>query len=447
MLIFKRHPILTSITVGLFIFVAFSLISEKPERSVSSEQLTAVRVIEVKKYPLTVKAIGYGTVEPTETWQAIASVSGHVIEKNENLESGEIIPKGDLLLRLDPRRFELNVADAEAEIANISTEISKLKVERESIQRSLELERQRLQLSNNELERIQTLFKAGSVPLSVLEQQRQVTLTNKQTVAGLESSLDLIPIRLQSLDEKKKQATVRLERAQRDLADTIFYAPYELRINKSDVELHQYITQGQRLFSADNVASSEVEARIPVDEFKKVYESKFGSTRDFQSLGDLNFSGIHAKLNLVGMKNITWTGKLVRVAHGLEPKTRTVRAIIQIENPYQQLQLPNRPAVQPNMYVEAELYSNIDTPSIVIPVHTIKNSYVLVLDEHSKVRRRLLEISHYQGDLAIIESGLDEGDKVVLDDLPYIASGSTVQFKRNRDLEHRISLIAQGEKL
>lgn len=447
MLKFKRHPILTSVAIGLFIFVVFSTIRNTPERTTTEGKYPAVRIIEVKQSPVTVTAIGYGNVVPTETWRAIANVAGHIIEKNPNLESGEILPKGSLLLRLDPRRFELSVTDAKAEIASISTEISKLNAEQKDIQRRLEFEYQREKLSKSELERIQSLFDSGSVSQSILDQQRQLTLSHNQTVARLEGSLELIPIQLQALNEKKKRAEVKLARAERDLKDTVFYAPYDIRINQSDVELHQFITQGQLLFSADNVASSDVEARFPVQEFKKVYEANITPNERLQDLRDLAFSGIKTELSLVGIENITWDAKLIRIANGLEPNTRSVRAVVQIENPYQNIKLPNRPAIQPNMYVRVKLSASSLHSYIAVPATIISNNQVLVLDEQNKVARRSVDVRYYQDGLAIISSGLKDGEKIIVDDIPFIANGATVETERDKDLEHRIARMSKGDLL
>lgn len=447
MLKFKRHPILTSVAIGLFIFVVFSTIRNTPERTTTEGKYPAVRIIEVKQSPVTVTAIGYGNVVPTETWRAIANVAGHILEKNPKLESGEILPKGSLLLRLDPRRFELSVTDAKAEIASISTEISKLNAEQKDIQRRLEFEYQREKLSKSELERIQSLFDSGSVSQSILDQQRQLTLSHNQTVARLEGSLELIPIQLQTLNEKKKRAEVKLARAERDLKDTVFYAPYDIRINQSDVELHQFITQGQLLFSADNVASSDVEARFPIQEFKKVYEANITPNERLQDLRDLTFSGIKTELSLVGIENITWDAKLIRIANGLEPNTRSVRAVVQIENPYQNIKLPNRPAIQPNMYVRVKLSASSLHSYIAVPATIISNNQVLVLDEQNKVARRSVDVRYYQEGLAIISSGLKDGEKIIVDDIPFIANGATVETERDKDLEHRIARMSKGDLL
>lgn len=443
----KRHPVLVSFAVGVCLLIFFVAVQKTPERSEVENQYSTVRTIHIKKYPLTLTATGYGIAQATETWRAIANVGGHIIAKHPNLESGAIVQKGSLLLQLDPSRFELSIADATAEISSVSTELNKLKVEQQNTQRLLEIENQRWELSNKELERIESLFKSGSVSQSVLDQQRRLALAQQQSVANLENTLALIPTQVQVLEAKRKRAQVKLEQAERDLVDTRFYAPYDLRINQSEIELHHFISPGQLLFTADNITSSDIEARFPFQEIQRVVTSAVKQTGVLENLSDVDLSSIAVEVDLVGAESVTWHAKLIRIANGLEPNTRTVRAIIQVQYPYKDIDLPNRPALQPNMYTRVKLTVPLQNPVIVIPANSVVRDHVFVVDSQSKIEQRPVNVSFYQGDLAIIQAGLTEGDLLVVDDIPFMINGRVVQTQRDEKIEQQLLRLSSGESL
>ncbi|WP_438887247.1 hypothetical protein, partial [Bacillus cereus group sp. Bce037] len=63
-------------------------------------------VIEAQPLAFRLEARGHGVARPVETWQAVANVSGRVVARHPNLESGSLLREGTLLLALDPSRYE-----------------------------------------------------------------------------------------------------------------------------------------------------------------------------------------------------------------------------------------------------------------------------------------------------------------------------------------------------
>jgi multidrug efflux pump subunit AcrA (membrane-fusion protein) len=126
-------------------------------------------------------------------------------------------------------------------------------------------------------------------------------------VESLENQLRLIPSRRQRLDAGIERAATRLAQARRDLADTRFVAPYDLRLGEVEVEMHQHVGVGQRLFQADSIETAEVEAQIPLNMLRRVMAAVPHPTRREDALDIsewMDFSAIRAEVFLVGAEGV-----------------------------------------------------------------------------------------------------------------------------------------------
>lgn len=182
---------LAGLAAGLILAVLFVLTGRGPGHDETASRVPTLGVIEVRALDFRLEARGHGVARPAETWQATANVPGRVVKRHPGLESGTLLPEGTLLLALDPSRYELAIAEAEAELSSLSAEQEQLDREEANTRRLLELERERLELAEQELERIESLVSTGSVSRSRHDEQRRATVAQRQAVASLENTLGI----------------------------------------------------------------------------------------------------------------------------------------------------------------------------------------------------------------------------------------------------------------
>ncbi|MBB3190343.1 efflux RND transporter periplasmic adaptor subunit [Halomonas cerina] len=440
--------VLVGVAVGAALLTVFVANRQTPEHQEADASATPVRFIEARSLEFRLEARGHGLARPAETWQAMANVAGRVVERHPELESGTLLPKGTLLVALDPSRYELAIAEAEAELASLAGELAQLEAEQENTRRLLGLEQQALALTEQELARIERLAASGSVSSSRRDEQRRSTLGQRQAVASLENTLALLPARREMLQAQRERAAVRLAQAWEDLADTRFVAPYDLRLAAVEVERHQFVGTGQRLFQADSLEAAEVEAHIPIAMMRRLLgailpDEPFGQGLDLDER--LDFSAVQAELFLVGAEGVGWSGELVRVASGLDPATRTVRAVVRVDHPYRNARPPDRPPLQRDMYVRTRLSAPSPESRLVIPASAVHQGEVWLVDAEARLERRAVTVAFEQRDLAVIEAGLAPGERVVVDDLPAAIAGMALAPRRDEALEARIAEQALGE--
>lgn len=430
----RMLAVVIGLAMGVVLLVFFVVNSQTPERSDTPPVPTAVAVIEAQPLAFRLEARGHGVARPAETWQAVANVSGRVVARHPNLESGTLLREGTLLLALDPSRYELAIAEVEAEL-------TQLEAEEANTRRLLDLERQALDLAEQELTRIERLAATGAVSTSQRDAQRRSTVGQRQAVATLENTLAVLPA-------QRERASVRLAQARRDLADTRFEAPYDLRLGEVDVELHHFVGAGQRLFEADSLAAAEVEARLPFSMVRRLLGSVAPvelepGTLDLSERIDLD--SIDAELELVGAPGVSWKGRVVRVASGLDPATRAVRVVVRVEEPWRDARPPDHPPLQRDMYTRVRLSAPSPEPQLLVPASALHQGELYLADEQDRLVRRPVSVVFKQGDLAVIESGLTPGERVVLDDLQPAIEGMALSVRRDEAAEARLVTQARGE--
>jgi len=444
----RQATILAGLLVGLVLAALFVANRQAPTHGETPPRIPTLSIIEVKPMAFRLEARGYGVARPAETWRAVASVPGRLIERRPDLESGTLLNEGTLLLALDPTRYELAVAQAEAELARLSAERKSLKTEEENTRRLLELEQGRLALAEQELARIERMVESGSVSRSVRDEQRRATLAQRQAVAALENQLALLPSRRTQLEAQTRRAASQVQQAEEDLEDTRFVAPYDLRLGRVDVDLHQHVAAGQVLFEADSVAAAEVEAHIPYAMLRRLMGTVFlpGNGEGVSDMGErLDLSAIRAEVQLVGAEGIGWPARVTRVASGLDPGTRTARVVVTVDEPYRDARPPDRPPLQPDTYVSVRLSTENPEPLLVIPAAAVHHGEVYRVDGDDRLERCPVEVAFEQNDLAVIGAGLAPGDRVIVDDPVPALDGMAVAPRRDEALEQRVRELARGE--
>lgn len=418
-----------------------------PSHEPASGRVPTLAVIEAQRLPFRLEARGHGSARPARSWQAVASVAGRVVQRHPKLESGAIIEQGALLLELDPSRYRLAVAAAEAELARLSAEQDRLDTEAQNTERLLALERERLQLAEQELSRIERLADSGAVSRSQRDQQRRTTLAQRQAVRTLENQLRLIPARRKHLAAQREQGRTRLEQAREDLADTRIIAPYDLRVDHVDVELHQHVAARQTLFSADGIEAAEVEAHVPVPMLRRLMAAVIDARPEASALELVeheDFSAIEAEVELVGVEGVRWPARLVRIASGLDPATRTARVVVRVAEPYRDANPPQRPPLQREIYTRVRLSAASPEPLLVLPATAVHDGVVYLADAEDRLRHRAVQVAFMQRDLAVIGGGLAAGERVIVDDPMPAVDGMKIDPRRDESRGRQLRRQAAG---
>ncbi|MBT4934010.1 MAG: biotin/lipoyl-binding protein [Rhodospirillaceae bacterium] len=438
---------LVPVIAGALVFAIALKSRTSPEQRPAKELMASVRIIEVAKVTLIPRAIGYGNVKPGRIWQAVAEVSGKIVEIHPQLKKGAIVAKGTVLLKIDPTDYRLGIAQAEADLRAINAQIEELNGSQKNTRASLEIEERSLELIKGDFERKRKLHKQGTVSQAAVDQEERNFLKGRQSVQSLRNTLNLIPAERDVLNAQRAQNQTRLEAAHLDLARTEVVAPFDARIAEVNVEATQYTGLGKVLAVADDIAVAEVTAQIPLGRLINLIPphatmpggaaglmSKLPDLLGFEALVRLRASSIDAE----------WPARFTRINDSIDPETRTAGVIVAVDDPYGQALPGSRPPLTKNMFVEVELKGRPRPQQLVIPRSSLHGSNVYVVNSENRLEIRAVEVAFPQTNFSVIKSGLVSGERIVVSDpIPAIA-GMLVVPSLDDDVSARLIREAEG---
>ncbi|MEL7415754.1 MAG: biotin/lipoyl-binding protein, partial [Pseudomonadota bacterium] len=177
------------------------------------EARVPVRVVTVAPLSLTGSASGFGRVETTRTWSGVAEVEGRLTRYEDTLQPGARVRSGEVLFEIEPRDYEIAVAQAQADVLRSEADLQVIGVNARNTEASLEVERQILEIYLNDRNRIQGLVERGAVAATELETANRTYLTQQSSVTSLEASLAQVEPDTLSAEASLAKAQADLESA------------------------------------------------------------------------------------------------------------------------------------------------------------------------------------------------------------------------------------------
>ena len=447
----KRWVFFIPVIFGIIIVILLKQNSPAPQQKSAQETATVVRTLAIPRLTVTPMAIGYGTVRPVSTWEAVAQVEGIITEKHPDLSKGAIIEKGTALLQIDPTDYELKIAQIEADILANKAQLDELDAKLENTKVSLTIEQKSLGLTKKELKRLQNLIKKGSVSFSDVEKQERTMLAQQQSVQAQKNSLKLIPSQRALLDAQLQQKQSQLRSAQRDLHNTRITMPFTGRISTNNVELAQYVRIGNTLTAADALDKAEIEVQIPIRYFRgllRVSGSKTINLLDI-SLQQLKETlGIKAQVILrEGGFRTVWNAHFARLSDTMDPKTRTIGVIVEVDNPYGNVQPGSRPPLIKGFFVEVHLQGGSRPDSLVVPRSALHNNQLYRINAQNRLEMIAIQVELYQPEFAIVSGDkLNTGDSIIISDLVPAIEGMLLSPIMDTDTASRLKGLVEGNQ-
>ncbi|WP_460450047.1 HlyD family secretion protein [Alsobacter sp. SYSU BS001988] len=173
------------------------------------------------------------------------------------VQEGQRLSPGDELLEIDQTSYRIAVDSAQAHLAKVATDFATLKANVKSLESQLQLARQTLTLRQADLQRKTDLLasRAGSraelesSEISVAAARAQIEQLEQQRAAQL-AQLRGDPDMAIEAFAPWMEAKAALDRAQRDLSQTVLRAPISgVATQVSSIQMGRYLDAGTAVFS------------------------------------------------------------------------------------------------------------------------------------------------------------------------------------------------------
>lgn len=203
------------------------------------------------------------------------------------------------------------------------------------------------------------------------------------------------------------------------------------------------------LFEALGVQAVEINAQLPVRQFRPLLMGNAGKALSLQSPEALQAAllqmGLEARVSLVGFEGNTarWQGELLRISESIDPTRDTLGVVVAVNNPYAGVIPGKRPPLLKGMYTAVELYA----PAIemmVLPRKAIHQGRVYIAKDNNQLEIREVKILHKQGRLVILDGGVEEGEKVIITDVIPVINGLPLNPVEAVEYEKQMARDALG---
>ena len=387
--------LLPAVIILAALVIAIMLRQLRPEAEQNEPQQLAVVVdaVTVTVQDAAIVVASQGTVEPRTRTNLVSEVSGQVVSVSPAFVAGGFFRKGDVLLQLDDLDYRPAVGRAEAAVAAARSQ--------------LELERGQGDVAQREWDRMSEAERGRIRARELYLRKPQMA----EAVARLES------------------AEADLEQARTDLSKTTIIAPYDGLVSAKNTDIGQYVTTGAAI--AETFAVDYAEVRLPIPEGKIAFLDLPAATSNFAGNGNLANAPVVDLVRSIGNRDYHWTGNLTRTEGVLDPRTRVLFSVVQVEDPYNLYKNNDSWSREPlriGTYVNASIKGKVLEDVVVLPRYTLQaNNIIWTADTEGRLRPKNVDVLTINGDDVYISGGLENGDRVILTRLENPLNGALVQ--------------------
>jgi multidrug efflux pump subunit AcrA (membrane-fusion protein) len=457
--ILQSFLLLPVILITAIIIVTVLVKGKSPiEHQDLSYPIKAVEVYTVEKIPFRVRATAFGHVEPSVTINAKSEVTGKISYIHPDLKQGASIKKGTVVLRIEPTTFEISLSQSKAGLAGSKSSLTQLNVEQTSTEQALVIAQKKLDVELKELARIQALWDKRLIALSSLDAEQKNVLSLQQSVQDIEGTLASFASRKAAIRAQIKQSESQVDQNQDTIGRTEVIMPFDARVGVVSVEKDEFTPAGSILFEALGVQAVEINAQLPVQQFRPLVASGLADKAlvNLQNPENLQTAlanmELETRVRLVGDLNdaTVWHGKLIRLSESVDPTRDTLGLVVAVENPYEDIIPGIRPPLLKGMYTSVEILAPVK-PTLVIPRKAVHQGRVYVVTEDNTLSIRPIKVLFSQGELVVIAereelTGLKEGEQLIISDVIPVMEGIPLKPIMADDYQQQVMVDALGEK-
>lgn len=363
-------------------FVSFILIKTAPKTE-PEEQKQASKIVQtIQLVPKDEKIVvdAWGTVVPAREVTMRPQVGGRVVEQHEALVPGGQFQEGDLLVKIDPSDYELDLVERRSDLTDAEYEF--------------ELEQGRQKIAQREWEQLRADLPESDVDPSLALREPQLRRT-------------------QAMIDKAQSS---IDRAELDLSRTQVTAPFNGMVLEEDVEIGQLLDAGDDICRLVGTDTFWVQATLPIADLKRIRLPEKGK------------DGAHAEIHLDSGngENVPWEGKVVRLLPDLESSGRMARILVAVEDPLA-LKTEGRPPLLLGSYVRVEIEAGRLTNVLSIPRPALREGNRLwMVGPDNRIRVAEPEILWTRRNTVLVPDIRKEGERLIVSQLKAAPPGMEV---------------------
>ena len=369
--------------LGIAALAAMTMIRNRPVAEIQSPPIAppGVRVHVVELSDVDMSVVSEGTVRPRTESELVPEISGRVTSIARSFAEGGFFEEGESLVEIDPFDYEQAVITARSQLAQSRLRLAQEEAEAEIAQREWD-----------------------------------------EIGEGDPRALTLREPHLEDARASVAAAEANLVRAERDLDRAHIEAPYAGRVRRKNVDVGQFVTMGSSIATIYAVDVAEI--RLPLPDVELAYLNLPLAYRGSESRPGPR---VTVRTTFAGATH-AWEGRIVRTESEIDPVSRMVHVVAEVQDPYRSGPDPNRPPLAVGMYVDAEIEGRRFNQLAVIPRSALRGrDQVMVVGDDSRMRFRTIDVLRLTTTSMYVPQGLRDGERVAVTTVDSPIDGMLVQ--------------------
>ncbi len=358
-------------------------------------------------------------------------VSGRIIKIH--FTDGANVKKGDLLFTIDTRPFEASLRQAQA---NLSRDQA-LKKQAEA---NLVKEIAQAKWGYAQVERYRVLVEQGVVPREQYEQLRA-------NYDALRANVEAARATVGSADETIKVDAAAIENAKVQLSYCYIRSPIDGRAGQRLADIGNVVSPGgsNNSNSSDGAAGngSSNNALLVIERLDPIYADFTISQSNLTAVQQQMSAGtLRAEVRLPDNGDEPVVGQLTFLDNAVQNATGQVNLRATIPNVTHRF--------WPGRFVNVRLVLNTIHGAVLVPASapqmSAKGSFVYVVKPDSTAEQRAVSLGQRQGDLIVVEQGIEPGERVVTTGQLGVTPGGKVLIEQPRNTSSPATAAGDGSK-
>ncbi|HJO94090.1 MAG TPA: HlyD family efflux transporter periplasmic adaptor subunit [Victivallales bacterium] len=428
-LLIRTVTAIVILVIGIFLFKIISSGRKSPIHKDEGETVRTLAGETIKIVPVRAVIKTYGSVRSEKTVTVSSELTGKIVYTKPDMKNGMIVQKGEVLVKIDRRDYEIALKKSIAAIGVLNASISKQKLSIINAKLIAVTAKKQFALEMKQYQRIEGLVTKkvyASQKIEEAEQNLEISRSKYYTALGTaknsEVELESLKAQLQSAETEKNEAELSLQRC-------TIKSPFHGRLRNINVEIGEYTTVGKGLFEVVDDSSLEIPIALSADEAGMILDFTPGKEKDYTHW--FKYSEDNPIIIEWDDKSgrFEWKGKIIGVEK-FDPDTRMITVLVKPVAPTKKHE-GNFPLVT-GMFCKVIFTGKEISNALKVPLNSIQlNGCIYIVNKKTdKVKAVKIKVIRYDNYQAIISSkGLNNGDYLVTQPLPTgILNGTKVKI-------------------